>query len=247
MFAVMTPRAVMSEDGSDDGGRCPALPLVDATDTDLPGTLELGVFSLSLDVADLDASRVFYEALGFAVTGGDADDGWLILKNGETTLGLFHGMFERNMLTFNPGLTPRMERSRRVHRRPRDRGSGSTGRDSTSTLAPGARQLGARIAHADRPRRQPRPHRPVLLSGPTGPALRPRRSAARPGRRRTACRAGRRGPRTSRAANTWSPLSGGQGGTGTPLMHWPPAMLIGFAPSTGRSKTAPRPPVSTNR
>ena len=56
------------------------------------------------------SSREFYEKLGFEVTGGDAAGGWLILKNSETTLGLFSGMFEGNMLTFNPGLTPRMER-----------------------------------------------------------------------------------------------------------------------------------------
>ena len=60
---------------------------------------------MSLSVADLDVSRRFYEALGFVVSGGDADEGWLILKNGESTIGLFHGMFEGNILTFNPGLT----------------------------------------------------------------------------------------------------------------------------------------------
>jgi catechol 2,3-dioxygenase-like lactoylglutathione lyase family enzyme len=96
---------------TEEGGFDPdAMPSVASSDPSLPGTLELGVFSLSLNVADLDASREFYEQLGFVVTGGDAEHGWLILKNGETTLGLFHGMFERNMLTFNPGLTPRMER-----------------------------------------------------------------------------------------------------------------------------------------
>lgn len=104
------------------------LPTVPAADGSLPGTLELGAFSLSLAVADLDASRRFYEALGFAVTGGDADQGWLILKNGESTLGLFHGMFERNVVTFNPGLTPRLERLesftdiREIERRLRDAG-----------------------------------------------------------------------------------------------------------------------------
>jgi catechol 2,3-dioxygenase-like lactoylglutathione lyase family enzyme len=89
------------------------LPTVPQADTDLPGQLELGAFSLSLNVADLDASRSFYEALGFVVSGGDADGGYLILKNGETTLGLFHGMFDTNTLTFNPGLTNRMERLER--------------------------------------------------------------------------------------------------------------------------------------
>ncbi len=95
----------------DDGGFDPqSLPVVDAADPSLPGTLGLGVFSLSLNVHDLDASIAFYEKLGFAVTGGDADAGWVIVKNGEATLGLFHDMFDRNMLTFNPGLTARMER-----------------------------------------------------------------------------------------------------------------------------------------
>ena len=67
-------------------------------------------FSISLSVADLEVSRAFYERLGFEVVGGDADADYLILKNGETTIGLFHGMFEGNVLTFNPGLTNRMER-----------------------------------------------------------------------------------------------------------------------------------------
>ena len=86
------------------------LPQVERADPALAGTLELGVFSISLSVADLDASAAFYSKLGFVPTGGDRESGWLILKNGETMIGLFHGMFDRNMLTFNPGLTPRMER-----------------------------------------------------------------------------------------------------------------------------------------
>lgn len=86
------------------------LPVVPAADATQPGTVELGAFSVSLNVADLDASREFYEKLGFVVTGGDAEQGWLILLNGESVLGLFHGMFDRNILTFNPGLTNRMER-----------------------------------------------------------------------------------------------------------------------------------------
>lgn len=75
----------------------------------LPVSLDLGVFSLSLAVADLDVSATFYEKLGFVEVGGSRADSYLILKNGETTLGIFHGMFEQNILTFNPGLTPRME------------------------------------------------------------------------------------------------------------------------------------------
>ena len=86
------------------------LPTVAAADPDLPGTLELGAFSISLAVADLELSRQFYEKLGFVASGGDSDHGYLILKNGETTIGLFHKMFETNILTFNPGLTNRMER-----------------------------------------------------------------------------------------------------------------------------------------
>lgn len=77
---------------------------------DPPGTLELGAFSVSLAVADLEASLAFYEKLGFVEVGGSREQNYLILKNGETTLGLFQGMFERNILTFNPGLTPRMDR-----------------------------------------------------------------------------------------------------------------------------------------
>jgi len=66
-------------------------------------TMDLGAFSISLNVADLDASRAFYEKLGFAVVGGEATQNWLILRNGDHTIGLFHGMFEKNILTFNPG------------------------------------------------------------------------------------------------------------------------------------------------
>ena len=65
--------------------------------------MKLGAFSVSLAVKDLEASRAFYEKLGFTASGGDEDQGWLILKNGSTVLGLFQGMFELNMLTFNPG------------------------------------------------------------------------------------------------------------------------------------------------
>lgn len=65
--------------------------------------MELGAFSVSLAVKDLAASEAFYGKLGFARAGGDAGAGWLILKNGAAVVGLFQGMFERNMLTFNPG------------------------------------------------------------------------------------------------------------------------------------------------
>ena len=65
--------------------------------------MELGAFSVSLAVKDLQASRSFYEKLGFTEFAGDASQNWLILKNGDATIGLFQGMFEKNILTFNPG------------------------------------------------------------------------------------------------------------------------------------------------
>jgi catechol 2,3-dioxygenase-like lactoylglutathione lyase family enzyme len=66
-------------------------------------TMELGSFSISLAVKDLAASKAFYEALGFSVFGGNQEQNWLIMKNGTTLIGLFQGMFDKNLLTFNPG------------------------------------------------------------------------------------------------------------------------------------------------
>ena len=65
--------------------------------------MKLGAFSVSLNVKDLQASRAFYENLGFTVLAGDISMNYLIMKNGNALLGLFHGMFENNILTFNPG------------------------------------------------------------------------------------------------------------------------------------------------
>ncbi|MBZ0279519.1 MAG: VOC family protein [Anaerolineae bacterium] len=65
--------------------------------------MKLGAFSVSLSVKDLGASKAFYEKLGFSVFGGDAGQNWLIMKNGDHIIGLFQGMFENNILTFNPG------------------------------------------------------------------------------------------------------------------------------------------------
>jgi lactoylglutathione lyase len=65
--------------------------------------MQLGNFSVSLAVKDIEASRQFYEKLGFTAFGGNQSQGWLILKNGDTVIGLFQGMFEKNILTFNPG------------------------------------------------------------------------------------------------------------------------------------------------
>lgn len=65
--------------------------------------MELGNFSVSLTVKDLEASRAFYEKLGFSIFAGEAAQNWLILKNGDCVIGIFQGMFEKNILTFNPG------------------------------------------------------------------------------------------------------------------------------------------------
>lgn len=65
--------------------------------------MKLGAFSISLAVKDIEASNAFYGKLGFEKIGGDAAQGWLILRNAGTTIGLFQGMFDKNMLTFNPG------------------------------------------------------------------------------------------------------------------------------------------------
>ena len=65
--------------------------------------MQLGAFSVSLAVKDIEASKVFYEKFGFKVVGGDQSQNWLILRNGGHTVGLFQGMFDQNILTFNPG------------------------------------------------------------------------------------------------------------------------------------------------
>ena len=72
--------------------------------------MDLGNFSVSLNVKDLQASRAFYAKLGFEPVAGDASQNWLIMQNpGRTTIGLFQGMFDRNTLTFNPGWTSDMQ------------------------------------------------------------------------------------------------------------------------------------------
>lgn len=65
--------------------------------------MQLGAFSVSLAVKDIHASLAFYEKLGFTQFAGDISQNWLILRNGDVVIGLFQGMFERNILTFNPG------------------------------------------------------------------------------------------------------------------------------------------------
>lgn len=65
--------------------------------------MDLGAFSISLAVKDLDASRAFYEKFGFEAVGGEPEKKWVILRNKTSTIGLFQGFFEKNILTFNPG------------------------------------------------------------------------------------------------------------------------------------------------
>ncbi len=65
--------------------------------------MELGAFSISLAVKDLEASKLFYEKFGFSAFAGNQLENWLIMKNGTHVIGLFQGMFDRNVLTFNPG------------------------------------------------------------------------------------------------------------------------------------------------
>jgi len=74
-----------------------------------PEPVELGNFSVSLTVKDLKASRAFYEKLGFTEAAGDMKQNWIVLQNGTAKVGLFQGMFPRNMLTFNPGWGPGKE------------------------------------------------------------------------------------------------------------------------------------------
>ncbi|WP_087972026.1 VOC family protein [Oceanobacillus rekensis] len=65
--------------------------------------MKLGAFSVSFNVKDINVSKSFYEDLGFQIIGGDIEQNWLIMKNGECVIGLFQGMFDKNILNFNPG------------------------------------------------------------------------------------------------------------------------------------------------
>ena len=102
----------------------------DAQDSQQEGETEmsLGNFSVSLAVRDLQASRDFYEKLGFRAIGGDPAQNWLILQNETATIGLFQGMFDRNTLTFNPGWNrnsetlPEFDDVREIQRMLKDRG-----------------------------------------------------------------------------------------------------------------------------
>ena len=109
--------------------------------------MKLGAFSISLAVKDIAASRAFYETLGFEQVMGDQSQNWLILRNGDTTIGLFQGMFERNMLTFCPGWNsqaeplPEFEDVREIQRRLKAGGLALMSEADESTTGPASLML----------------------------------------------------------------------------------------------------------
>ena len=104
--------------------------------------MQLGVFSISLTVKDINASKAFYEKLDFKEVGGNLEQNWIILQNGTTTIGLFQGMFERNIMTFNPGWTidkktlEDFQDVRELQRTLKDRGIKPTTEADESTTGP---------------------------------------------------------------------------------------------------------------
>ncbi len=106
--------------------------------------MELGAFSISLAVKDLEASRAFYEKFGFQAFGGNASQNWLILKNGDHIIGLFQGMFDKNILTFNPGWDSNAQNLasftdvRELQRRLKEQGVALATEVDESTTGPGS-------------------------------------------------------------------------------------------------------------
>jgi catechol 2,3-dioxygenase-like lactoylglutathione lyase family enzyme len=109
--------------------------------------MRLGNFSVSLAVKDLRASRAFYEKLGFRAIGGNPAENWLILQNETSTIGIFQGMLEKNMLTFNPGwdrsgsTLPDYDDVRDIQRTLKDRGLALTMAADESTTGPASLML----------------------------------------------------------------------------------------------------------
>jgi catechol 2,3-dioxygenase-like lactoylglutathione lyase family enzyme len=106
--------------------------------------MRLGAFSISLAVKDIAVSRVFYEKLGFTVFGGNQDQRWLIMKNEATLVGLFQGMFEKNLLTFNPGWSseakslPEFDDVRAIQRQLKEQGLTLESEADEATTGPGS-------------------------------------------------------------------------------------------------------------
>ena len=109
--------------------------------------MRLGNFSVSLAVKDLGASRAFYEKLGFKVFGGDEKQNWLILQNETSTIGLFQGMFDKNLLTYNPGwdraanTLDKFDDVREIQRRLKAQGLTLTAEADESTTGPASLML----------------------------------------------------------------------------------------------------------
>src|SRR5258708_18358885 len=106
MSARFTRRAAMKAIGASAvplGAQTVKTPVTQRGTTPKERGMELGAFSISLAVKDLEASRKFYEKFGFKAFGGNPSKNWLIMKNGDHVIGLFQGMFDKNILTFNPG------------------------------------------------------------------------------------------------------------------------------------------------
>ena len=109
--------------------------------------MELGAFSVSLAVKDIEVSKLFYEKLGFAVFTGDQSQNWLIMKNGEHVIGLFQGMFDKNILTFNPGWSSDAQQLseftdiRTLQRQLKDRGVTMISEADESTTGPASFML----------------------------------------------------------------------------------------------------------
>jgi lactoylglutathione lyase len=104
--------------------------------------MKLGAFSVSLAVKDIEASKQFYQKLGFTTLGGDQAHKWLILKNGDHVIGLFQGMFEKNILTFNPGWDnsaqplPEFTDVRELQRQLKEQGVSLTSEADATTTGP---------------------------------------------------------------------------------------------------------------
>ena len=109
--------------------------------------MQLGTFSVSLAVKDIQASREFYEKLGFTKFAGDQSQGWLILKNGDTVIGLFQGMFDKNIITFNPGwdrsgnTLPDFDDVRNIQKTLKDRGLALAAEADETTTGPASLML----------------------------------------------------------------------------------------------------------